>query len=74
MASVADLAVIPIQDYLKLGSEARINTPFTLGENWVWQLDETMLTDELASEIAQLTCLYGRAKPEKSRKQACNIK
>lgn len=67
MASVADLAIIPIQDYLHLGSEARINTPSTLGDNWVWQLDETALTPALAQEIAHLTCLYGRAKKEKKR-------
>ena len=35
-ASVADIAIIPMQDYLALGNEARINTPSTLGDNWKW--------------------------------------
>jgi 4-alpha-glucanotransferase len=60
MASVADIAIIPIHDYLGLGSEARINIPSTLGGNWTWR----MLPDELSSEILErihkLTKLYGR--------------
>ena len=38
MSSVADLAIIPMQDYLGLGSEARINIPSTLGINWKWRM------------------------------------
>lgn len=38
MASVADLAVTPMQEFLCLGGEARINKPSTLGENWKWRL------------------------------------
>ena len=37
-ASVADTVIIPMQDYLGLGSEARINTPSTLGRNWQWRM------------------------------------
>jgi len=40
LSSVADLAVIPIQDYLELGGEARINLPSTLGGNWIWRMKE----------------------------------
>lgn len=68
MASVADLAVIPIQDYLELGSEARINTPSTLGNNWMWRMEPQLLTDTLAQHITQLTQLYGRA-PKTNKKQ-----
>ncbi len=61
LASVADTAVIPIQDYLGLGSEARINTPSTLGGlNWKWRLLPGQLTDDLASSIRKMTRLYGR--------------
>jgi len=60
MASVADTAIIPMQDYLGLGSEARINTPSTLGENWKWRMDEGAFTDELAGKIKELTQLYFR--------------
>lgn len=60
LASVADLSVIPIQDYLGLGSEARINTPSTLGENWKWRLQSGQLTKSLAKKISHITNIYGR--------------
>ena len=60
MMSVADTAIIPMQDYLEKGSEARINTPSTLGDNWKWRLDRGDLQDALAYEIRDLTGLYGR--------------
>ena len=60
MASVSDLCVIPMQDYLCLGSEARINTPSTLGDNWKWRMLPGCLTDSLAEKIRDLTELYGR--------------
>lgn len=64
LASVADLAVIPIQDYLGLGEEARINTPSTIGQNWKWRMKSQQLSDELAARIADQTKLYGRAVKE----------
>ncbi len=60
LSSVADTAVIPMQDYLELGDEARMNTPSTLGSNWKWRMEKNALTDELALNIRQLTKLYGR--------------
>lgn len=60
MASVAKLAVIPIQDYLGLGSEARINVPSTLGNNWKWRMGNGDFTKELAEKIKGMTKLYGR--------------
>ncbi|NLL77389.1 MAG: 4-alpha-glucanotransferase [Clostridiales bacterium] len=60
LASVADTAIIPMQDYLGLGSEARINTPSTLGDNWKWRLTSGQLDDELAEKIRKMTKLYGR--------------
>jgi 4-alpha-glucanotransferase len=54
MASVADTAVIPIQDYLGLGTEARINVPSTLGTNWKWRLKNGACTDELANRMKEL--------------------
>ena len=63
LSSVADLAVVPLQDYLDLGSEARINTPSTLGgNNWRWRLKKKQLTPALAKRIAAATELYGRAR------------
>lgn len=60
MMTVADLAIIPIQDYLNLGSEARMNTPSTLGCNWKFRLSQNALTDELANKIHGLVSTYKR--------------
>ena len=60
LASVSDTAVIPLADWLHLGSEARINTPSTQGSNWQWRL-ACPLPEALAGHIAQLTVLYERA-------------
>ena len=60
MASVSDTAIIQMQDYLELGSEARMNTPSVLGGNWQWRMGKNDLTDKLAKKIADITCTYGR--------------
>jgi 4-alpha-glucanotransferase len=60
MASVAQLAVVPMQDLLALGSEARLNTPGTVTGNWSWRLPEHSLTPELAQHFAQLNRVFGR--------------
>lgn len=60
LRSVADMAIIPIQDYLALGSEARINTPSTLGDNWKWRMLPGEFTDELAERMRRAAKLYGR--------------
>ncbi|MDO4291805.1 MAG: 4-alpha-glucanotransferase [Eubacteriales bacterium] len=59
-ASVADTAVIPVQDWLGLGSEARINFPSTLGDNWKWRLTKGQLTAELAGQMRELARIYCR--------------
>lgn len=65
LSSVADLAVIPMQDYLDLGSKARINTPSTLGgDNWRWRMKKKQMKPALAKKIARMTELYGRARTE----------
>lgn len=60
MASVADLCIIPIQDYLGLGREARINIPSTLGRNWKWRLKKGEITDIVVDRIREVTKVYGR--------------
>lgn len=60
MGSVAKLCIIPVQDYLGCGKEARMNQPSTLGKNWKWRLLEGELTQELIEKIHQLTAVYGR--------------
>lgn len=57
---VADTAIIPIQDYLHLGKEARMNIPSTLGGNWIWRVNPDALNDTLAKKIKSFTSLYGR--------------
>lgn len=64
LASVADTAIIPIQDYLELGSEARINTPSTLGNNWKWRVLAEACTKELAMHMNDLAHTYGRKRAE----------
>ena len=53
------MAIIPLADWLHLGSEARINTPSTQGTNWQWRLS-TPLPEDLSAHIAGLTVLYER--------------
>ena len=64
MASVSDTCIIPLQDYLGLGSEARINTPSTLGNNWQWRMGKEDLTSEVIEKMNYMTKLYGRLKTE----------
>ncbi len=61
MASVSDVCIVPLQDWLGLGKQARINTPSTLGDNWQWRVNGDMLTKKLSKEIADITELFGRA-------------
>ena len=61
LGSVAQLAVIPAQDVLGLGSEARLNTPGTTSGNWTWRLPGAALTPQLAQAYAQLNHAFGRA-------------
>ena len=60
LASVADLAVIPLQDYLGLGSEARLNTPSTLGSNWTWRMKKDAFTPDIREKCRSMAQLYGR--------------
>ena len=60
MASVADLAITPIQEFLCLGGEARINRPPTLGTNWKWRLLKGQITHEVTGKMYDMTKLYGR--------------
>ena len=69
LSSVANLAVIPMQDYLGLGSEARINTPSTLGGNWTWRMKKGAFTKELAAQIREMSELYGRT-PQKAKAES----
>ena len=58
--SVADLALVPMQDVLGLGSEARMNTPSMDGGNWNWRLTAGQLNPEVTAKLAQLAELTDR--------------
>lgn len=61
LMSVADTAIIMMPDLLGLGSEARINTPSTVGENWKWRIEKGCINSWLAGIVRENTLLYGRA-------------
>ncbi len=61
LGCVADVAIIPIQDYLHLGKIGRMNTPSTLGGNWIWRVNPKALNEPLKTKIKDFTLLYGRA-------------
>jgi 4-alpha-glucanotransferase len=60
MMSVADTAVIPMQDILGLGAEARMNDPSKPDGNWRWRLAEIPLDSKLAGRLRAMTRIYGR--------------
>jgi 4-alpha-glucanotransferase len=60
LASVADTVLIPLQDVLGLGSEARMNQPATLGGNWRWRYTSGQLTDPIAHRLHDIAELYDR--------------
>ena len=60
LASVADLAMIPLQDVLGLGSEARMNLPSRPHGNWRWRFTSDMLTDQIRERLKELTVIYDR--------------
>ena len=62
LSSVSDTAVIPMQDYLGLGTQARINVPSTLGNNWKWRMQKGQTNSALAEKIRDVCRLYGRAR------------
>jgi len=59
-ASVARLAIIPMQDLLGLGASSRMNTPGTVGDNWNWRFDWNQLPAGLSAEVSELLHRYGR--------------
>ena len=60
MQSIARMCIIPMQDYLGLGTEARMNTPSTIGCNWRWRMTEDQFTEDLCRDILAQTRRYGR--------------
>ncbi len=64
-SSVADIAIVPVQDLLCLGTDGRMNVPGVADGNWEWRLLQGELSERLASELKIITLFYGRG--EQSR-------
>jgi 4-alpha-glucanotransferase len=60
-SSVANMAVIPLQDLLRLGDEARMNFPGTTSENWKWRFTWSQLNKKSCDTLSKMSELYGRA-------------
>ncbi len=72
-ASVADIAIVPMQDILRLGNEARMNFPGTLGSNWTWRFTWEELPYGTADKYKEMAELYERPpKPEKEVEEIDN--
>ena len=68
MRSVAATCIIPVQDYLGLGKKARINTPSTLGGNWMWRMEKDAFSEELIAKIRRITKLSARFEQPEEKK------
>lgn len=62
IGSVSDTCIIPIQDYLHYDHNYRMNTPSTIGKNWMFRLTDKEMSEDVWKKIKYLTELYGRAR------------
>jgi 4-alpha-glucanotransferase len=62
-ASVAEIAIVPVQDVLGLGSEARMNVPGRADGNWGFRAEAAQLDDGAAARLRRLASLTGRLVP-----------
>jgi 4-alpha-glucanotransferase len=69
-ASVANTAIVPMQDVLGLGTEARMNLPNSTKGNWLWRFQPGNLSEELTTRLRGLTELYGRL-PQGEESEKC---
>jgi 4-alpha-glucanotransferase len=60
LSSVANQAIIPLQDVLSLGSDARMNTPSKADGNWSWRYRSEALTEECSNRLREMVMIYGR--------------
>jgi 4-alpha-glucanotransferase len=62
MSSIADTVVVPLQDLLGLGTEARMNVPGRAEGNWSWRYDAKQLDASVNDRLEALTATFGRAR------------
>lgn len=60
LSSVANMAIIPLQDIMELGSKARMNYPSKPSGNWTWRFTWDMVQGQLKQRLTETTILYGR--------------
>jgi 4-alpha-glucanotransferase len=60
-SSPAGLTIVQAQDLLGLGSESRMNTPSTIGQNWKWRAIRGSFDETLQEKLKHVTQMYGRA-------------
>ena len=70
LGSRANQAVVPLQDLMGLGSDARMNTPGVGEGNWEWRYSEAMITSQMKRSLRGLTEVYGRARDRFSEENA----
>jgi 4-alpha-glucanotransferase len=70
--TVADTVIVPMQDILNLGGEARMNFPSTLGGNWAWRFSWDQVQSDLPKIYKELTILYER--PPKPKEKDLELK
>ena len=73
LASVTNTAIVPLQDVLGLGTEARMNLPNSTEGNWAWRFKLDATTREIAERLRDLTELYGRVGNETSASDESGI-
>ena len=68
-ASVGDMAIVPMQDLIGIGSEGRMNTPSTLGGNWEWRATSDQITGKLAKRLYKYMEMYGRLNKDQEEEE-----
>ncbi len=61
LASVSDIAIIPMQDLLGMDNSARMNLPASMGENWIWRAAEGDFSDEIVDRLSRMCGMFGRS-------------
>jgi starch phosphorylase len=72
-SSVAEIAIAPMQDFLGLGTDYRMNIPSTIGGNWEWRVREEALSDQLAKRMYKITKMYGRLEKKMFKKELMTL-
>ena len=72
-SSVADMAIVPMQDIIGVGSEARMNIPSTLGGNWQWRATADQINHKLAKRLYKYMEMYGRLRKDEETDEEAEL-